>query len=752
MNINFFSELALTDRVRYFQAAGSILAASSSENNHRIISALLPSRSEGDASAKARRAELESLLQETDPAMLAEALLNMAGREENAGTGARASEIYAALLALPCPQPYLKRAQDRLNVLRGSGAFGAQIEMLGRQFAQQASSPAMLGAMAIGSFVFQAARYATLSRLLSSPTSSLWTRGLGARGLSWATGFALEVPSFTLGGRALQELSGSPLDWSLQTVSRDTLSSGITLFFLKGLNAAATPISRNLLAGESATSAWSRFSATALPQLATFTGILSAHTLEARLGLRPNLEAGHAVVESLATLLQFHVAGNLMRGPLRGFEDRSESLHRILREPRLPPPSQEQALEFGEALRPAFASVRHFPFRDSILMMSSEGPQPKAPPISDFAPSSAAPAPEHIPIRVAPEFFQSLRSQFSRLESELNYAYNEQSGDGMWTQQSHRVTLELIEQLRLLDLYLPNPQDRPQLHEVRGELRGVMRMLDDLRKSEDLPHSSSEIVRNFIGALYRVPNKAVNYINSGHPRDLFGTLQNARDARLWLHRDIFRLHQVNADAEEYHANTAEVFPRRSNIDPENPAVLLHTPHYEYRDEFESPFLEIPGKGRSVVLVGDIPYERLELADQHSLELLASDSAHYSRLAGEAANRGYIQKVSVVWQQWRPRRGDAEYLEAYDVASFREIAGNDGETLVQERVLNRLRPGGIALIISRDPRALERMVQISTQKQWADVVLGSFNGHLPVEVSRPDQESGHFVFLRKLPEN
>lgn len=737
----------MNSRVRNLQGDAPFPFAPRLSHAHSSLATLIAAIPAQDSAGLARRMELESMLLESDPELQAEGLLAVAAREEARGDLAVAAEVYAAISTNPYPRLYRGRAAERLALLQGNGTVGDRVEMLGRHFARQAADPAMLGAMCLGGAAFQTARLATLSRLAASPSASLLTRGLGARGLAWTLGFSLEVPTFTFGARGLHALLGREQEWSAQALRRDLLSAGLTLLFLKGSGASASSLTRRLAANGGGASAFTRFSTAALPQAAAFAGILGAHGLEARLGLRPTSDAGNAVVESLATLLQFHVAGRLLRGMGLSQEPRLEELHRRLESanrPRPPLPSLAEVL----SPRPALAGGPE-PTRSLILMMSSEeGKPPERLNGQSLPPAERAEDP-HIPIRANPELFKAIRDQFSRLEFEMNYAYNEQSGKGMWAEQGHRIALELLDHFQLMDRHLPNAGDRPILNGIRGELRWVRRMLDDLRQAEDLPPSTSPEVREFVGALYRVPNKAVNYINNGVARDLEGSLHNASDARLRLFRDVFRFHRVNSDAETQHLSEPGPLRPRLNVDPRSPATRIQVPHYEYRDEFETPFLEIPGEGRKVVLIGDVPRERVALSRRHALEIVASDAESYGRMAGEAARIDGLDRVRIIWRDWKMRTRDAEYLEGYDLASAPQLAGLSGERLMEDMVFDRLRPGGVALLVSRDAAALQRMVQIATSREWADVIAGSYQGHLPVEVARPDQESGNFVFLRKL---
>ncbi|MFO1464623.1 MAG: hypothetical protein U1F66_12685 [bacterium] len=691
------------------------------------------------------QAELSSLRRETDPQLLEEALYGFAQTQEREGRIDLAAQTYQ-LAASP-------RAERRLAALQGRGPLGERLELLGRNFARQASDPAMLSAMALGGLAFQTTRLAVLSRLAASPTASFLTRGLGARAFAWGAGFSLEFPTFTLAARGIHQAMGDSQDWSARALGRDLLSSGLTLFLLKGCSAGGSGLVRRIQNGAAAEGLFARFSAAAIPQAAAFTGILGSHLLEARLGLRPQTDGANALLDSLATLLQFHVGGRILRQATGGaYEARLETLSRLVSEApslrRLPPMDPGLAWASPE-LRPALHSQEVFPPKGEILAMSIDGPKDPPPP-NAFPRGSEPPRSFPAPVQVNPALFLAIRNRFSRLEAELFTLYEEQPGETLWAHQSHREALELTELVDLIDRHLPAPADRAILREIRGELEWSRRLLAALAKAEDLPGSGDEEVRRFIGALYRVPNKAVNYLNSGNPHDLSGSLRNAVDARQILY-GIYRPYQMNFDAWDPAWASEARLPARLSVDPSDPQRELHVPHYDYRDEHVSPFLEIPGTGRKVVLVGEVPLERMALGHHHRLEVVPANHELRGRLALAAAENGRLDRTSIIFREWKRYTRDADYVEAYDIGTAAQFVSREGELLLQDLVLDRIRPGGVAFLVSRDPQALQRIVQIASEKQWADVIAGSFRGHLPVEVDRPDQSSGNFVFLRKLPQ-
>ena len=340
-------------RVRNFELSAPTRPLPSNPNP---LVALAGSLRALNGSDLALRGELDSLLQENDPALLAEGFFSLANRQELSGRLDIAQEIYATLTGTAGELTYQDRARERLAVLQGQGPFGARFEILSRNFARQASDPALLAGMFVGSAFFQAGRLAVLSRLATSPGASLFTRGLGARSLAWGAGFALEVPAFTLPVRGLHESMGLSQEWSPQAMLRDLASAGLTLFLLKGSAAAGTSLTRRL-AAEPSTGIFSRFSAAAIPQVATFTGIYAAHGLEVRLGLRPQTDHGNAIVESLATLLQFHVGGRLLsRVSGNGFARSLEAMNRHLEAGNVRHPPGGVGLSLP-SLRPAFAAA-----------------------------------------------------------------------------------------------------------------------------------------------------------------------------------------------------------------------------------------------------------------------------------------------------------------------------------------------------------------------------------------------------------
>ncbi|MFO1463054.1 MAG: PAS domain-containing protein [bacterium] len=254
---------------------------------------------------EAALSELLSLAGESDPALLHEALLSFAGRQETSGRVEIAAELYQSVVANAGAGSALgRRAQARLDAILGRGSVALRGEYLLRNLAQQACEPSSLLAMGAAGTIFRATRLLALSRLAASPTANFLTRGFGASALAGLAGFAVEAPAFTLSGRLAAEALGRSQDWSGEALRRDLLSSYLVLGGLRAAGFAGAGLYRRF--GGS-----SEFARGLFAQGSMLTGILGAHWLETRFGLRPATDRANTLVDSLATLLQFNVAARL---------------------------------------------------------------------------------------------------------------------------------------------------------------------------------------------------------------------------------------------------------------------------------------------------------------------------------------------------------------------------------------------------------------------------------------------------------
>jgi hypothetical protein len=269
------------------------------------------------------QAELQALSRERDPELRAESLLSLAGRQERRDRPELAAQIYGELLQSPELSPSLRRrAQTRFDALGGAGEIGARAEVLASRFIHEVSDPNMLFAMTVAGGAFRATRLFTLARLASSPAGFL-TRGIGARGLAGLAGFGVEATVFPAAGRLGNLALGRELEWSASTLSQEWASSFLMLGALKA---------GGLLTGSLASRSnfWRPF----LRQGGMFGGIVLGHQMEVAAGLRERSSPAMTVLDSLATLAQFNVAGRLNRSLLgegmRTWEQRVDAQTRAL--------------------------------------------------------------------------------------------------------------------------------------------------------------------------------------------------------------------------------------------------------------------------------------------------------------------------------------------------------------------------------------------------------------------------------------
>ncbi len=292
--------------------------------------------------SEADRRELAALGAEPDPSLFFESLLNFGIRKERDGGLEAAAEVYAVVVGAVRERPLQRRAERELNALLGRGALGPRAEFLLRNLAHQASEPGALFAMGAAGAVYRVTRLATLSRLAGASSPSLFAQVLGAGRLASLAGFAAEAPAFVAAGRLAGAALGHRQERSAAAWGRDLASSYL---MLGGLRLAGWAVGANLVFARG--QGWGgRIQGSPLQtlfqQTGMLTGILLGHSLEQYAGLRPAHDGATTLVDSLALLLQFHVAGNLSRhafGPRfaaweRGLDAQAGLLARLPRPPR----------------------------------------------------------------------------------------------------------------------------------------------------------------------------------------------------------------------------------------------------------------------------------------------------------------------------------------------------------------------------------------------------------------------------------
>ncbi|MCE9625142.1 MAG: protein kinase [Deltaproteobacteria bacterium] len=256
---------------------------------------------------------LFSLSQERDPAYFFPDLLALGRSLAESGRMAPALALFSVIAQpLDGNQGWSETARREAEAILGVSSTGLRSEFLLRHFSEEASNPASLLAMTVGGLAFSAARAGALSRLLSSPRASLFTRGLGAEVFSGTLGFVAEVPSFVFASRGLHQALGQSQDWSSLALGRDLLGTGLVLSALRLSGAGGAFLAKGL----PNQGVFPKLSKYLLPSASLLGGIMIAHGAEEYFGLRPRLPGDMFCLEALGTLLQFEVAGRLQRGLL----------------------------------------------------------------------------------------------------------------------------------------------------------------------------------------------------------------------------------------------------------------------------------------------------------------------------------------------------------------------------------------------------------------------------------------------------
>jgi len=284
--------------------------------------------SEADRSALrsrfgARLDALNALALESDPVFLANGLAAWAREAAGAselGVGAGILDYLASERSALTPrldESLRAHFAAQSAAWRGEGSFGTRFEWQARDFVRQASDPALIAGMGVASLVSSVVRVGVLSRLAASPTTGIFSRGLGASALAGTAAWAAEVPAFWATNRLVHgATSTQSLAWDRATILHELGSTALLLGLLKVSGAGSNAVFNrfhgiNAMTAEASLPALTRISQPIFTQTGTFAGIYADHILEERLGWRPQSDFWTRGFDSLATLLQFHVGGNL---------------------------------------------------------------------------------------------------------------------------------------------------------------------------------------------------------------------------------------------------------------------------------------------------------------------------------------------------------------------------------------------------------------------------------------------------------
>ncbi|HEX5032909.1 MAG TPA: hypothetical protein VFW62_00390, partial [bacterium] len=317
-------------------------------------------------------AELRSLETERDPELKAEGLYHLARRAEARSQYSFAAELYRRLENTPLAG----RAAERLRVFAGEGSLGNRAEFLLQNFSREALDPSMLFAMGSAGVVFKTTRLLTLSRLAASPAAT-FTRGFAARALASTAGFGVEAMAFPAAGRLAHLALGHQQDWSARALGHDLAASFLVLGGMKLGGFGASSLAQRI--GGSHLSPLTRG---LFNQSGMFGGILLGQRFEELAGLRQPVSGASTMVDALALLLNFNVAGRLLHSAMgEGFRRWERSVELQTQALSRPQPTFFQGgmgNPFGSQV-PAFAALGRGearPAERNFMMMKGESEFP----------------------------------------------------------------------------------------------------------------------------------------------------------------------------------------------------------------------------------------------------------------------------------------------------------------------------------------------------------------------------------------
>lgn len=367
-------------------------------NLERAYAGLAPQQQQALSRAVGGRhlEEIFSLAHERNETVFAAGLQQLAQDQMEVENFSQAGSYFQSILQGPAASDRIlalqARARESLDILNGGGPAGARLAFLGRQLINQTTRTDMLVGMAVALPVFQTVRLGALGRFLNPATISSGTRLLAAETAAATLAFGAEVGAFTFSVRGVNEALGKPQDWSEAAVEGDLFRNGLGLFSLRVSGALGGAAMRRIQGANPNPSAWMRFSEIAIPQASMLTGILGANALEVGLRLRPASSFGNTLMDSLAMLLQFNIAGRITHGFY------PESFHQQLQEMDIRLQTLRRPLFGKDPLFPGLSegvTPEGFRFPHVLASMSNEGSSSSPPPpaVTSSGVASERPAP-----------------------------------------------------------------------------------------------------------------------------------------------------------------------------------------------------------------------------------------------------------------------------------------------------------------------------------------------------------------------
>lgn len=701
----------------------------------------------------AASSELLSIAAEQDPELLAGALFSFASRHAE-DPSAIALTIYRRIA--DHPEHYgaasARLANSRSEALQGRGTFGQRSEIFFSHFAREAADPANLAGMVIAGAAFQSLRLVASSRLLASSSSNFFTRGLGARFIANGLAFTAEAPIFSASVRGINTLIGRRPDWSASALAHELAAGYLMLGGLRLSGAIGNSAIRRL---DPAAALGGSFQQRLVQQASMLTGITAAHWAEQRLGFRPDNGGDALLADSLATLLHFNISGRLLHGLGAGRLNQEMDLRqRNLENLR---PSAPFLAALGLDLGPRLVLAGHAPldpvFRPEPLQMSTQVPEGGRSRTKLSSAGAENKSNEVIASRRDPE----IHDRYLQAMHEATYLINRlvyfpPPGAPLWIETSLHVARFVAENCRA-DIPRVPTEHRATLELIAQRLDQLQANLELMRNSGNPLPPMDEKANVLMGHIYRVPNPLVNYIDNGTHGSLLAAARSALEANDYFVREYLPLHGVNGDSGETSPELIAYRGGRRAVKASNRAWSDDSiPFYDFPDPVETHLDIVSAVPRNILLLGEVPRERAELALTHEVKVSQIPRRTFASLLAEA-NRYQDSHIGLL----NPSdKRTFEYVEAFNAFDAATLLGADGRAVLENSFFGRIQPGGIGLWISNDAKSMETLVQTALNRHLADVIIGSYQGGSPLKVAPQEGEfpgtdfsTASYVFFKKL---
>jgi hypothetical protein len=206
-----------------------------------------------------------------------------------------ASAQILGMLSQQATSPEVKgQAAREYGAVTGVGSSGMRMEMIAENFIRQENAVGLIFPMIAASAVGQVGGTAAWRYLTQRTAAGILTRGLTARGLAKGISLLAEAPLFAA---STAYLSGETV--RMEDVYRAGLSLGaLHVFGFAGRQGVLRMHGINELGAVTRLKGLSKVTAAVVPQVAMFGGMMGAHELEGRLGLR-TVRVGETVVSDV---------------------------------------------------------------------------------------------------------------------------------------------------------------------------------------------------------------------------------------------------------------------------------------------------------------------------------------------------------------------------------------------------------------------------------------------------------------------